>query len=406
MLKNKKGITLVALVVTIVVLLILAGVSINLVLGDNGIINKAKDAKEKSAEASKNDVIGMEELVQELENAANGGETEQDTIPYLPSSDFHYDTTTSVDNGLVVVDNDGNEYVWVIVPKSLYNNAVYNLNNTKKPKSSEDYDNIEYCLQQYTSLYRNGTDYSDSWAEDTNNEGWFTSEQYTAAKHNMLKSVYENGGFYVGRYEAGIEENRTNNTDKNAGDKYIKPEVTPVSKADFCPYTCVTRTQAQKLAESVNSGNRTSSLMYGVQWDLMLAFMDNDKTKIKSIDVLLSDSTSIGNYNNNLWNVTNVNAKYSINNGQTFISCQYQKTANAPIILTTGADNIFSVQNIYDTAGNVREWTLENSSDDSYYCAKRGGYYYCSGSEDPAVGRSGHKVTFYDVGIGFRVSIY
>ena len=182
MLKNKKGITLVALVVTIVVLLILAGVSINLVLGDNGIINKAKEAKEKSAEASKNDVIGMEELVQELENAANGGETEQDTIPYLPSSDFHYDTTTSVDNGLVVVDNDGNEYVWVIVPKSLYNNAVYNLNNTKKPKSSEDYDNIEYCLQQYTSLYRNGTDYSDSWAEDTNNEGWFTSEQYTAEK--------------------------------------------------------------------------------------------------------------------------------------------------------------------------------------------------------------------------------
>ena len=51
MLKNKKGITLVALVVTIVVLLILAGVSINLVLGDNGIINKAKEAKEKSAEA-------------------------------------------------------------------------------------------------------------------------------------------------------------------------------------------------------------------------------------------------------------------------------------------------------------------------------------------------------------------
>ena len=49
MLKNKKGITLVALVVTIVVLLILAGVSINLVLGDNGIIAKAKEAQRKSA---------------------------------------------------------------------------------------------------------------------------------------------------------------------------------------------------------------------------------------------------------------------------------------------------------------------------------------------------------------------
>ena len=67
MLKNKKGITLVALVVTIVVLLILAGVSINLVLGDNGIIAKAKDAETKSAEASQNDLKGMNGLVSEME---------------------------------------------------------------------------------------------------------------------------------------------------------------------------------------------------------------------------------------------------------------------------------------------------------------------------------------------------
>ena len=48
--KNNKGITLVALVVTIVVLLILAGVSINLVLGNNGIIAKAKEAELKGNE--------------------------------------------------------------------------------------------------------------------------------------------------------------------------------------------------------------------------------------------------------------------------------------------------------------------------------------------------------------------
>ena len=72
MLKNKKGITLVALVVTIVVLLILAGVSINLVLGDNGIIAKAKDAETKSAEASQNDLKGMNGLVSEMEGALAG----------------------------------------------------------------------------------------------------------------------------------------------------------------------------------------------------------------------------------------------------------------------------------------------------------------------------------------------
>ena len=106
--KKNKGITLVALVVTIVVLLILAGVSINLVLGDNGIIAKAKEAQRKSAEASQNDLIGMNELAQQLGekingstgsgsgNGGTGGKTEPETVPYLPSDDFHYDTSTSV----------------------------------------------------------------------------------------------------------------------------------------------------------------------------------------------------------------------------------------------------------------------------------------------------------------------
>ena len=67
--KEMKGITLVALVVTIVVLLILAGVSINLVLGNNVIIAKAKEAETKSAEASQNDLKGMNALTEEMNNA-------------------------------------------------------------------------------------------------------------------------------------------------------------------------------------------------------------------------------------------------------------------------------------------------------------------------------------------------
>ena len=70
--KRNNGITLVALVVTIVVLLILAGVSINLVLGDNGIITKAKEAKEKSVQSSQNDLIAMNELAQALEGILSG----------------------------------------------------------------------------------------------------------------------------------------------------------------------------------------------------------------------------------------------------------------------------------------------------------------------------------------------
>ena len=74
--KKNKGITLVALVVTIVVLLILAGVSINLVLGDNGIVKKAQDAKTKSAEASENDLKGMNGLIEQMESTLNGGSSD------------------------------------------------------------------------------------------------------------------------------------------------------------------------------------------------------------------------------------------------------------------------------------------------------------------------------------------
>ena len=288
--KKNKGITLVALVVTIVVLLILAGVSINLVLGDNGIIVKAKEAQRKSAEASQNDLKGMNGLVSEMEGAlagngstgsgsGNGGaggsgagtrvpaEATAETAPYFPDNTFTKKEGT-IDTGLVIQDASGNEYVWVVVPKSLYNNKAYNSNNAKKPSSSTDYANIEYCLQQYTATYRNITGYSDTYAADTDNVGWFTDETaYNNLKNNMLKSVYENGGFYVGRYEAGIDTatgtNRTSNIDKNSEGKYITPGTAPVTKADAYPYTNVTRTQAQNLASNVNSGTKTSSLMFG-----------------------------------------------------------------------------------------------------------------------------------------------
>ena len=219
--KNNKGITLVALVVTIVVLLILAGVSINLVLGDNGIIAKAKEAQRKSAEASQNDLIGMNELAQQLEEQINGSaggsgagtkvpaEATAETAPYFPDNTFTKKEGT-IDTGLVIQDASGNEYVWVVVPKSLYNNTAYNSNNAKKPSSSTDYANIEYCLQQYTATYRNVTGYYDVYYPDDKNVGWFADETaYNNLKNSMLKSVYENGGFYVGRYEAGIGTKRT-----------------------------------------------------------------------------------------------------------------------------------------------------------------------------------------------------
>ena len=418
--KKNKGITLVALVVTIVVLLILAGVSINLVLGDNGIIAKAKEAQRKSAEASQNDLIGMNELAQQLGekingstgsgsgNGGTGGKTEPETVPYLPSDDFHYDTSTSIDTGLVIKDGKENEYVWVVVPRTA---AVYKTTGLGKTTFTDaDYTSIENDLKEYTKTYRGSTSFiTDTWYADDKNEGWLSETEYKTLKNSMLKSVYENGGFYVGRYEAGIETtgtNRTSNTDKNSEGKYTTPSTTPVSKADAYPYTYVTRTQAQNLASNVNSGTKTSSLMFGVQWDLVLAFMHNKGNIADS--TLTSNSTTIGNYKNNLWTIKNANAKYSTDYGSTFTACPnpFKKDADSKILLTTGADSSFSVQNIYDIAGNVYEWTLEKTDRGSLPCAQRGGDFYDTGSGSPAAKRNNFYTFSTNYSIGFRVTLW
>ena len=420
--KKNKGITLVALVVTIVVLLILAGVSINLVLGDNGIIAKAKEAQRKSAEASQNDLIGMNELAQQLGekingstgsgsgNGGTGGKTEPETVPYLPSDDFHYDTSTSVDTGLVIKDVNGNEYVWVVVPRTT---AVYKTTGLGKTTFTDaDYTSIENDLKEYTKTYRNGTGYSDTYAADDKNVGWFAdATAYNNLKNSMLKSVYENGGFYVGRYEAGIDTttgtNRTSKGPTNSDGKYtIEGMPAPVTKADAYPYTYVTRTQAQNLASNVNSGTKTSSLMFGVQWDLVLAFMHNKGNIADS--TLTSNSTTIGNYKNNLWTIKNANAKYSTDYGRTFTACPnpFKKDADSKILLTTGADSSFSVQNIYDIAGNVYEWTLEKTDRGSLPCAQRGGDFYDTGSGSPAAKRNNFYTFSTDYSIGFRVTLW
>ena len=181
---------------------------------------------------------------------------------------------------------------------------------------------------------------------------------------------------------------------------------TPLSKADAYPYTYVTRTQAQNLANNVNSGSRTSSLMFGVQWDLVLAFMSKDTAKITSTNVLIKNSTTIGNYQDNLWTITNANAQY-LSSGK-FVQCPnpFKKESSSSILLTTGADRSFSVQNIYDIAGNVCEWTLEKTSSISNPCAGRGGYYSVAGSGFPSAGRSDGSTDYSVDVLGFRVSLF
>ena len=220
--KKNKGITLVALVVTIVVLLILAGVSINLVLGNNGIIAKAKDAETKSAEASQNDLKGMNGLVSEMEGAlAGNGSTGSGNNFMTKNTEVTYpdgtvwipegfkvadDSASTVQGGVVIEDKDGNQFVWVPVA------------------TMADYKRTLYAAEGSSSGY------SEALPEDEKT------------------SVTTYKGFYIGRYEAGDKDST------EASTPALRTRSSSTSnkisiKAGQAPYNYVTRTQAVSLAE-------------------------------------------------------------------------------------------------------------------------------------------------------------
>ena len=311
---------------------------------------------------------------------------------YLPKG-FRQVSGTTLDNGLTIQDSTGNQYVWVEVPKKT---EVYPTAGLEITEFTEDeYTAIETDLHTYTSDYRNGTSYKDEYYSDATTG--LTSEQYTQLKQKMLKSVYQNGGFYIGKYETGTEMART------SGDASIAPTETPVIKPNVYPYNFVICSQAQTLASNMEHGDRTTSLMFGVQWDLTLKYLEIKGTSQAD---LKTDSTNWGNYSNSVWNITNANLKYATNDSGWTTATEKSKTASERILLSTGADDSFSKMGIYDLAGNVYEWTLEYTSSTDTPCALRGGCCAFSGSNYPAGNRGYETTTLLNDGVGFRLALY
>ena len=419
---NQKGITLIALVIIMaVVLLILVGVTIFVIFSNGEKNNKVQGNRlnENIGENDKNLTIV----------------STKDTAPYYPDYTFTMVEGTDLSSGLVIKDASGNEYVWIEVPRSLYNNKTYNTETStadKKPSSSTDYDKIEYCLKKYANYYREETEfiepdeYSDTYCSDE--ATGLTQKQYYTLKQKMLKSVYENGGFWIGRYEAGIEISRT-----QAG----KATAVPLSKAGTAdtstyPYTYVTCSQAQTLVAQLAIGKSyTSSLMFGIQWDLVLKHIEVKEVEkgveLETIqDALTSDSKEWGNYCDasfeinrgeyrgdyalnlklNMWHNYNSESAPVIHvNGKIMKVVTDSNSSKDRILLTTGASEACKKLNIYDLAGNVAEWTLENNSDPYFDCTSRGGDFEWPGIYAASY-RNDEEADSACENIGFRASIY
>lgn len=157
------------------------------------------------------------------------------------------------------------------------------------------------------------------------------------------------------------------------------------------------------------SGQYTSSLMFGVQWDLILKYLES---KGVESTLLYNNSSSWGNYTDSIYSIADEDVSYNeINSdtgalGEWVPATTYNHNEGNCALLTTGARSTFGKQNIYDLAGNVGEWTLEYSSYLDVPSGYRAGSCASNGN-GPATDSVDYIPSYLSVGyIGFRVSLY
>ena len=440
---RNKGITLIALVITIIVLLILAAVSIATLTGQNGILTRATDSKTQTEIAEEKEAINLAYSGAVAEKRGTGDITASDlnrefgtngtnatatdgtngeiTVTFDPPSNRVYTidsngnisegegevtpptgdlpstaetspflpdgatvTEDDLNEGVTIKDSNNNEWVWIVVPKSV-------------TASSTTDDEIKNALINYATDYR--TNYSDTWYSDCGlDEG-----EYAQKYSDMLQSIKTYGGFYIGKYEVGsFDEPVTSNDNTRQA----------VIQQGAYPYNYVTCSQAEDLAEGLATGGKTSTLMFGIQWDLVLTYLETSGGL--TYDDLTDDSGSWGNYMDVDFPVAEGN-KYAIYSNRTlgewadvpenYTKPSYSSSGNG-VLLSIGATERNSKMNIYDLAGNLYEWTLEKSTDTVGPCAIRGSRCYDSGSLGPASDRGYGSTSDSNGSIGFRPALY
>lgn len=375
--KFNQGITLVALVVTIVVLLILSSVSLNLVLGDNGIIVKAKEAAETTAAAQEKEAMERNLLEKELENSLSTPAVEPTDGVKIPTG-FYYVGGTKA-SGIVISDNknDKNKYrnQKVVGTDLLGNQYVWIPCTTDSSSSDLQYARTEWgvevdgadnsrAIKDELTLTDSSVTYSD--ADTANGINADVSKEIVAQIKAEKASVDQYGGYYIGRYEVG------RNSD------------TAVVKYNQTPYASITWSTAYGLAKKIiTNSEATSYLCSSYAWDTAVNFIQNNSTA-------KNYATSITGFNGN-WNSQEVKDP----------SENVIKPAGTSQQLNTGLTTQFC--NIFDIGGNEAEFTTELNPGTSETVVHRGGGYY---SDLPAGYRWDRNSGYADIDYGFRSTLF
>ena len=383
--RRQNGITLIALVVTIVVLIILATVSILAVFGDNGIIAIAQKAKDKHEEGKAYETNILDDYASYIGNYLDGkgGNQGGDDTPTKPvagttvtkpgtwtssqvtpiadgnggtvplPNGFYY-VGGDINTGLVISDkqNDtinasgtsmGNQFVWIPV-SSEADLTRTNFDSNGQPTTNAPASglNVTNCSEPYASGYST-----------------------EASEYNTMKTqVLKYGGFYIGRFEAGVNDTALRKGATTAQTVVCKKGVAPynyvpwgtsMSDASEISGKSGAVYLAKNFASQHNYTSVTSTLTYGCERDAMCRYIgDSQRTT---------------------------------------------PTKSAPELTGSVADDVS--KNIYDLAGNCWEWTME--ANDTLSRVGCGGDY---GGAAPVSSRGSATPTYDCVGGSFRPTLY
>ncbi len=388
-LTHKRGISLIVLIVTIIVIIILAAAVI-LTITKNNPVSSAKEATFKEDMASIQDELSMYLSKKYTDNPTSfekssvnlSGDT---MVTELPSTKKYKDKVSVIKGKLVWAGETENntEYKWFSEVTDGATKKSESVRSEWKEKIAEEVEGVP-VPKGFT--YKEGTKDTGLVIKDDNGNEfvWVPATESTYRKDTSFKGVtptgdntlpngitdetadvVKYGGFYIGRYEAGIPEGDTSPSNKIG---------IPVSKKDATVWTNINYTNAKASAENMISNEYVQTgLLTGKAWDTVCHWIKSDDE--------LKDSRTYGNYINSL-------APANENSGT-------KRTA--------GFNENWKVKNIYDLAGNVWEWTSEAYSSISI---SRGGSYDYGGSDFPVSCRDRDSASGANGVTGFRLRLY